>query len=339
MDSYQRNQQRRKKCQEKWDENQPCPIRVVGVMGPTGLQGPPGEIGPTGPQGEPGEIGATGPTGERGADGNSITILGYFDTEQDLKKNHPIGNIGDSYLVGDHLYVWSEENKEWKNVGVIRGPQGEMGPTGATGEKGETGPIGPIGPPGEQGNPGIAGPKGEKGDQGPPGPQGPPGTFPISTAYFITTNNDLENGSYTVESDANLPLFSKKIGDNADFYLSTRNHTITILKAGIYKIDFMAMIRPSVSAGPQDSSNVITIGITKVGEPVLYIGVTIVGDPALPTMVTGEGIIEFTNDKEWIELSNLGKNTLIVESPPTSELSITSPLANPAVAITIQKLK
>jgi hypothetical protein len=51
--------------------------------------------------------------------------------------------------VGDDLYTWDAASGTWKDVGVIRGPQG---------------PAGPQGP------------------EGPPGPQGPPGTTPAPAA-------------------------------------------------------------------------------------------------------------------------------------------------------------
>ncbi len=93
-----------------------------------------------------------GPTGPRGKDGTSVTILGSFDTEEDLLFHHPTGHVGESYLVGDYLYIWDDEHQKFKNVGLVRGPQGLPGNEGKQGEKGEKG---------EQG------PKGEKGDIGP----------------------------------------------------------------------------------------------------------------------------------------------------------------------------
>ncbi len=160
------------------------------------------QIGPTGPRGEKGEMGPVGPTGPKGNPGTSVTILGSFPTYEEMIAHHAVGNVGASYLVGDDLYVWSEESSSWSNVGHIRGPQGRQGKTGPKGEQGIQGPRGEQGPPGEQGIPGIQGeigpqgdkgepgdigpmgPKGEQGEQGipgpmgiqgPPGPQGPPG--------------------------------------------------------------------------------------------------------------------------------------------------------------------
>ena len=63
------------------------------------------------------------------------------------------------------------------------------------------------------------------------------------------------------------------------------------------------------------------------------------GNPSIPTLVTGNYIINCTEDKEWFELSNLGKHPIIVESPEISLLSTTSSLVSPVVTITILKLK
>ncbi len=128
-----------------------------------------------------------GPTGPAG---KGLTILGTYETIDDLIKNHPTGNSGDNYIIDNNLYIWSENNKTWQNIGPIVGPQGEIGPTGpqgeqgvqgAPGEKGEQGVQGPqgiMGPQGEMGIQGLqgpigqAGPQGEQGDIGPTGPQG-----------------------------------------------------------------------------------------------------------------------------------------------------------------------
>ena len=73
-----------------------------------------------GPQGAQGPQGAKGDQGEAGT---SVTILGTFETEEELPLE---GNKnGDGYIINGDLYVWS--GSEWKNVGKIQGPQGEKG--------------------------------------------------------------------------------------------------------------------------------------------------------------------------------------------------------------------
>lgn len=122
-----------------------------------------------------------GPQGKDGKDGTSFTILGSFNSEEELNEAHPTGKIGESYIINGSLYVWSETEGIWKNVGNVQGPQGERGPQGEQGPPGEKGADGIQGPPGKDGiqgkdgEPGPQGEKGEKGDQGEQGPEGPQG--------------------------------------------------------------------------------------------------------------------------------------------------------------------
>lgn len=62
--------------------------------------------------------------GEDGKDGTSVTILGSYDTLAQLQAAHPTGSAGDSYMVGDDLYVWSVTASAWVDVGQIRGDDG-----------------------------------------------------------------------------------------------------------------------------------------------------------------------------------------------------------------------
>lgn len=63
-------------------------------------------------------------TGKNGEDGTSVNILDSYDTLADLQSAHPTGNAGDAYLIDGHLYVWSVDNTQWKDVGNIQGPKG-----------------------------------------------------------------------------------------------------------------------------------------------------------------------------------------------------------------------
>lgn len=135
-----------------------------------------------GPQGEP---------GPKGNDGTSLTVKGKYNSLYELQVAHPTGILGDAYMVGMNMYVWT--GAEWSDMGNITGPRGErgpkgdrgdvgpqgprglqgeqgiQGPIGRTGERGPQGPIGAVGPQGEKGD---AGPRGLQGEQGPRGPQG-----------------------------------------------------------------------------------------------------------------------------------------------------------------------
>lgn len=69
-------------------------------------------------------------TGNKGSDGTGVTILGSYDSEEELKQAHPTGNPGDAYMIAGDLYVWDASNSQWKNVGRIQGEQGDAGPAG-----------------------------------------------------------------------------------------------------------------------------------------------------------------------------------------------------------------
>lgn len=135
-------------------------------------------VAPTGPTGPDGPTGPTGPTGPQGPEGSGVAVLGSYATLELLESDNPVGNIGDAYLVGDNLYIWSDLNQEWFDGGTFVGDTGPTGPevtgpTGSTGPIGDTGPTGPTGPSG--GPTGPTGPTGATGDVGPTGPSGPTG--------------------------------------------------------------------------------------------------------------------------------------------------------------------
>jgi hypothetical protein len=150
-------------------------FRTVSTIAPVGPTGPAGLIGPTGPQG------VTGPQGA------GVNVLGSYVDVPSLESDNPTGNIGDAYLVGTDLYIWSDLNSEWVNAGTF---VGDTGPTGATGPS-VTGPTGPTGPQGELGPTGPeGGPTGPQGDTGPIGPTGATGpvgaTGPTGAASTVT---------------------------------------------------------------------------------------------------------------------------------------------------------
>ncbi len=295
-----------------------------GSMGPTG---PEGKMGPQGPQGESGATGSMGPTGPCGKDGTSVTILGYFDTFSELEKNHPKGEEGNSYLVGEYLYVWSEETGTWQNVGLIRGPQGSIGPTGPEGKQGPTGPTGKTG---------AQGPKGEQGVQGIPGP------LSIPSAMFITTSEDVEPNGTEVKPGYSIPIAIETLDTDNNYYFSDRNSTLTFYNPGIYRIDILVQAKTTVNVSAQPGYNVISVGLKKVGiveEPTIYVGNSVIGNPNTPTLLVATGYVNLTTPNEWFEIINTGKYPIIVTSPSIDELNTESSFASQAVTIFIQKIK
>lgn len=163
---------------DKGDTGSQGPAGPQGLQGEQGIQGPQGIQGEKGPKGDAGEQGPEGPQGPKGdkgdpgKDGTGVTILGNYNTEEDLYIAHPTGNVGDSYIVNGNLYVWNGEGLSWMNVGNIQGPKGDKGDQGEQGIQGPKGDIGPEGPQGAPGVQGIEGPQGPQGLQGPEGKQG-----------------------------------------------------------------------------------------------------------------------------------------------------------------------
>lgn len=71
-----------------------------------------------------GDIGPTGPAGF------GVRILGNYNTLDDLIREHPTGNVGDGYMIGNNLYIWSDNQGAWANIGEIKGPKGDPGEAG-----------------------------------------------------------------------------------------------------------------------------------------------------------------------------------------------------------------
>lgn len=69
-------------------------------------------------------ISVRGAKGADGADGRGLSILGNYDTMEDLIADHPTGSAGDAYMVGTDLVVWNTSTNSWENVGRIQGPSG-----------------------------------------------------------------------------------------------------------------------------------------------------------------------------------------------------------------------
>ena len=159
----------------------------TGPQGPQGIQGEQGPKGDAGPQGEKGEQGIQGEQGPKGEQGTGVNILGSYNSLEELKEEHPVGNLGDAYLINGDLYVWSQNLSNWTNVGNIKGPKGDTGPQG---EKGNTGPQGPEGP---------QGPKGDTGPQGPTGSQGNPGPSNVLKIGTVTSG---ETASATISGSS-----------------------------------------------------------------------------------------------------------------------------------------
>lgn len=299
-----------------------------GPIGPTGPQGVPGNEGPQGPQGIPGVPGETGPMGATGPAGTSVTILGSYNDVGELEKAHEKGNPGDSYLVGDDLYVWSSEDNTWKNVGTIRGPQGVMG------EEGPQGPQGVPGPQGPQGERGIQGPQGPQGIPGPQGPQGvpgPQGEYDLKAVYITTYNNNLPTG-YTIASNNRLPLSAKTYDNGNLCSVDSTDNTITFNQEGVYKIDFVVN---TYHSNTNSLATMAAVGFKKLNEPTVYAGGSLWYGQSVSSPIVGQGLFVIGKAGEKMEFLNLSKTNLTLNTPLLDDILSDSYLVNPLITITI----
>lgn len=76
--------------------------------------------------------------GRDGRDGFGIRAKGTLSSPLELY-DIKSPEQGDCYLVDGHLWVYNENN-EWEDFGLLRGPQGDQGPQGPKGDDGEAGP-------------------------------------------------------------------------------------------------------------------------------------------------------------------------------------------------------
>ncbi|GAA0234697.1 BppU family phage baseplate upper protein [Metaclostridioides mangenotii] len=113
--------------------------------------------------GKDGADGKDGIDGKDGEDGKSFNIKDVLTSVEELEELKGTAMIGDSYLINGHIYVFSENTKDFKDAGTYKGDKGEQGAQGEKGERGEQGIQGIQGPKGDQG---IQGLQGEKGDVG-----------------------------------------------------------------------------------------------------------------------------------------------------------------------------
>ncbi len=296
-----------------------------------------------------------GPTGPRGAPGTGISIKGSFISLDELKNEHPVGTMGDTYLINGDLYYWNEDIMDYENAGHIAGPtgpkgdvgeKGDVGPKGEQGipgiqgekgEKGDTGPVGPkgdagekgdIGPKGEQGIPGIQGEKGEKGDPGPVGPKGDTGEKgdigpkgeqgPKGDPSGVGAYGERYSEStqtFNVMADTETIIPLEKAGP-AIFVRYDTNFAIGIRKIGIYQINYFINVAPSV-----DTDFVLSVKNTDakiLGSEIKCEGKANVICNAYGTVITG--LIE--DDELTLVITSEQTTDLIFDGSVTAKMSI-----------------
>lgn len=253
--------------------------------------------GPTGPQ---------GPAGEEGVAGTSVTILGTYDTYDDLIREHPVAMANDSYLVNGDLYVWSENENTWKNVGKIQGP---------TGPQGETGP------------------------QGLPGERGQAGPTLIRTAYLVTFNNGTSSDGIPIPSNDRIPIDRVELDITNLITLDTEEETIQFNEIGYYKISFTISAYPKVNSVNFDpTTDIVSVGLRETDTDNVYIGIGEWVFNGEAVELTGQGIISVQDITTLYELVNLGKETIYLNTPDIRNLATISYFSNPLLTIVIEYL-
>lgn len=170
-----------------------------------------------------------------GTIGTGIIIQGSYDSEEELRLNHPTGKVGDCYIVDGYLYVWDKDINDWHKSGSIEGPTGPKGDTGLTGPKGDKGDTGLTGPKGEQGMIGPTGPKGEQGEIGPTGPKGTLGPTSYDVIAFASYKDSTTAGTSSMTSMRLIPGMS-------DIIELSEYKKIKILKTGAFEINLCGRI-------------------------------------------------------------------------------------------------
>ena len=207
---------------------------------------------------------AVGPTGSTGPSGKGLEIHGTYDSLEELKRDHPTGIDGDSYIVNGGLYIWSSTINDWADIGNIKGPKGDAetfvvsetitGDAGIdaqvidnkvelehnlsfiipNGDKGDTGSKGNIGPAGPKGDTGLQGDTGPTGATGPTGPRGAASPTGYDAIGFTSIMDTKQAGTAQIGNTRIIPGVSD--------YIAINGNDITIKKTSVFEIVLCARI-------------------------------------------------------------------------------------------------
>lgn len=271
-------------CENNFNIKKKCPkICYINLLGPTG------PIGPTGPT---------------GSDGTTPTIIGRFNSYDELIKKHPIGKEGEMCIVDGELYSWNPNTNMWESNGKIQGPQG---------------------------------PKGEPGEIGPTGPTGPTGPNNLRSAYIVTYNDTQSQDGVVVPVSSPLPI--ERVELDLTNLITLDNKTIKFNIAGYYRITFVVSAHVDGISNPFDpKTDFVTLGFRKKDTDNVYIGASLWKTDEIPSQIIGHGIIAVENPKNEYEIVNLGKKSIKLTTPSLTNISSKSYFTNSLVTIVIEYL-
>lgn len=324
MNNCQNNEKIYKKALKKICNDEKCQQKNCTIIGPTGPRGEADTLTIrntiTSAPGSEAKVIDSGtgtnhildfviPQGQIGPTGAGINVLGSYDSYEQLLKEHPVGNTNDSYLVKDDLYIWVDNNKDWQDVGTIRGPIGLTGPSGPTGPKGDIGPTGPS------------------------------GVNFSRAAYIVTFNDGTSVDGIKIESNERIPIDRMELDVSNLITLDSTNKTIKFNETGYYKITFTVSAYPAVNDIEFDpTKDIVSVGFRQINTDNAYIGVSQFVYNAEPVQLLGQGIIAVIDKEITYELANLGKYPIYLLTPDIANIATTSYFSNPLVTIVIEYL-
>ncbi len=140
---------------------------MTGAIGPTGAM-PAYTIGTNGNyivNGVDSGVSRRSVDGETGTQGATGTLVGSYNSVNELQAAHPTGLPGEHFLINRDVYGYAPNENRWVRIGPLGGPPGPTGGTGAT-------PTVTVGPNGNFLVNGLDSGISSRGATGAPGPTG-----------------------------------------------------------------------------------------------------------------------------------------------------------------------
>ena len=169
------------------------------------------------------------------------------------------------------------------------------------------------------------------------GSTGPTGPEEIGVVYFATFN-DKDTDGYIVESNNRIPISRKEV-DNTELCTLYPDNTIGFNKEGVYRVDFIITTYNSSNPDFDEDDDVVAVGFKKVNEQIVYAGGSSWFGNEPNTKIIGQGMFIIKNtESELMELINMSKHSINLNTPSIGNTTSQSYFINPLVTILIQYL-